>query len=84
MTLVLRWIAVDPDIVDRSMQGLLSANRARNWSEFRAACALGVAPSFGSVYADVDGNIGYQVRPPFSTNGSASQLGTAIRHVMLC
>lgn len=59
--LALRWIAIDPSIEDKSMQGLLMANKAKNYNEFKEACALGISPSFESIYADVEGNIGYFV-----------------------
>jgi penicillin amidase len=35
-------------------------NRAANWSEFRAALARYPGPAQNFIYADVDGNIGYQ------------------------
>ena len=35
-------------------------NSARNWDEFRAALATFGAPGQNTVYADVDGHIGYQ------------------------
>jgi penicillin amidase len=35
-------------------------NRAQNWDEFRAAATLFAVPSQNLIYADVDGNIGYQ------------------------
>jgi penicillin amidase len=39
---------------------LLRLNRARDWDEFRAVLADWVAPPLSFVYADVDGNIGFQ------------------------
>lgn len=55
--LALKWVAADlgefafpiPDI-----------DRASNWNEFRAALARYPGPAQNFVYADVDGNIGYQ------------------------
>lgn len=35
--------------------------RAKNWEEFRAACSLITAPASNIVYADKEGNIGYQM-----------------------
>jgi len=35
-------------------------NLARNWEEFRAAAANFDVPSQNLIFADIDGNIGYQ------------------------
>ena len=43
------------------MGSVLQINRAKNWEQFRAALKLWDAPSQNFVYADVDGNIGYQM-----------------------
>ena len=40
---------------------LLALNRATNWDEFRAVAATWGTPSMNLVYADVEGNIGYQL-----------------------
>jgi penicillin amidase len=53
----LRWTALDPG---RTMDALFSLNRAGDWDQFRAAAAQFEVPSQNMVYADVDGNIGYQ------------------------
>lgn len=53
----LRWTALDPG---RTADALFALNRAGNWDEFRAAAALFEVPAQNIVYADVDGNIGYQ------------------------
>jgi penicillin amidase len=45
----------------RSMDALLSLNRATDFPQFRAALKLLSAPSQNVLYADVDGNIGYQL-----------------------
>jgi penicillin amidase len=42
------------------VQAILGINTARNWDEFRAAAKLFASPAQNLVYADVDGNIGYQ------------------------
>lgn len=55
--LALRWTALSPDFVQYPF---LDLNRARNWDEFRAALARFPGPPQNLVYADVDGNIGYQ------------------------
>ncbi|GAA2988024.1 penicillin acylase family protein [Streptosporangium longisporum] len=53
----LRWTALTPG---RTVEAIFALNRAANWGEFRAAAALFEVPSQNLVYADVDGNIGYQ------------------------
>ena len=54
----IRWTASEP-------QGLtfpyLDIDRARNWTEFRAALERYGGPGQNYVYADTSGNIGYQV-----------------------
>ncbi len=45
----------------RLFAAVLQINRAQNWDEFRAALKLWDVPSQNFVYADVDGNIGYQL-----------------------
>jgi penicillin amidase len=42
------------------LTALLGANRARNCGEFRGALKPWHVPTFSVVFADVDGNIGYQ------------------------
>jgi penicillin amidase len=55
--LALAWAAGESDGLIKS---LLSLNRAGNWDEFRRALSLWNGPNLNFVYADVDGNIGYQ------------------------
>jgi penicillin amidase len=55
--LALRWTALEPGTLARSVFGI---NQARNWQEFRIALESWSVPSQNFVYADVDGNIGYQ------------------------
>ena len=55
---VLRWTGAEPGTV--GYLGDLSIDRARNWEEFRKALARHKMPAENFVYADVDGNIGYQ------------------------
>jgi penicillin G amidase len=52
------WVGLTPG---RSMDALLRINTAGNFAEFRAAAKLLSAPSQNLLYADVDGNIGYQL-----------------------
>jgi penicillin G amidase len=54
----LSWTALKPG---RSMDALLAINQAQNFAEFRDAAALLSAPSQNLIYADTDGNIGYQL-----------------------
>ncbi len=53
----LRWTALDPG---RTADAILVLDSARSWSDFRAAAQLFEVPAQNLVYADVDGNIGYQ------------------------
>ena len=55
--IALRWTALDPG---RTADALFALNRASDWASFRAAAALFEVPAQNIVYADVDGNIGYQ------------------------
>jgi penicillin amidase len=54
----LRWAAASNDRFEFPM---IDLNRARNWTEFRAALSRLSAPNINVLYADVDGNIGWQV-----------------------
>ncbi len=56
--LALRWTALEPT---RVVNAILGMNRTQNFTEFRTALRDFDAPSQNVVYADVDGNIGYQV-----------------------
>jgi penicillin amidase len=53
----LRWTATEPD---GFAFPFLELNRAGNWGDFTAALARFPGPGQNFVYADVDGNIGYQ------------------------
>ncbi|HEX6234319.1 MAG TPA: penicillin acylase family protein [Jiangellaceae bacterium] len=53
----LRWTALEPG---RSADAVFMVNAARDWDSFREAAAMFEAPAQNLVYADVDGNIGYQ------------------------
>jgi len=55
--LAFRWTALEPGSIFRSV---LLIDQARNWDEFREALRYWDVPSQNFVYADVDGNIGYQ------------------------
>ena len=56
-TLALRWTAYDPAAVTTPFYQLDSA---QNWEQFRAALANLGGPPENVVYADTQGNIGYQ------------------------
>jgi penicillin amidase len=56
--IALRWTALDPGL---TLQSIFKINRAQNFDEFREAARDFVAPSQNLLYADVDGNIGYQM-----------------------
>ena len=56
--MALSWVALTPG---RSMDALMRINTAGNFTEFRAAAKLLSAPSQNLMYADVEGNIGYQL-----------------------
>lgn len=53
----LRWTALEPG---RTIEAVFAADRAANWTDMRAAAALFDVPAQNIIYADVDGNIGYQ------------------------
>ncbi len=57
--LALQWTALR----ERSQlfESVLAIDRAKNWGEFRSALKMWDAPSQNFVFADVDGNIGYQM-----------------------
>jgi penicillin amidase len=55
----LRWVGTEPGTAGY-LAGL-SLARARNWTEFRAAMSRYRVPSENVLYADTQGNIGWQV-----------------------
>ena len=54
----LRWVGMEPG--SAGYLASLSLNRAKNWNEFLQALEHWKVPSENLVYADVDGNIGWQ------------------------
>ncbi|MEN8233937.1 MAG: penicillin acylase family protein [Actinomycetota bacterium] len=68
----LRWTALDanPGIVP----AFLGLNTASNWDEFRAALSTFTVPAQNFVYADIEGNIGYQAPGsiPIRANGDGT------------
>jgi len=53
----LSWTALTPG---RTADAIFALDQADGWDQFRAAAALFDVPAQNLVYADVDGNIGYQ------------------------
>jgi penicillin G amidase len=53
----LRWTALDPG---HTVDALFALDDAHDWTDFRTAAAEFEVPAQNMVYADVDGNIGYQ------------------------
>ncbi len=67
--IALQWTALkEPSTLPRSVFQIM---RAQNWEDFRAAAANFDVPAQNLVYADVDGNIGYQMpgRVPIRAKG---------------
>jgi acyl-homoserine lactone acylase PvdQ len=54
----LRWAGTEPG--GAAELGALALNRAASWAEFRGALAAWRMPARRVLYADVDGNIGFQ------------------------
>lgn len=71
--LALRWTSFEPGTL---LEGMLGLNRAQNWEEFRAALSLWDGPSQNVIYADIEGNIGYQTpgRLPIRAEGHTGLL----------
>ena len=67
----LRWTALEPGFTFPSIWKL---DIAQDWEQFRAALIDFQAPSQNFVYADVDGNIGYQMpgNIPIRVSGDGS------------
>jgi penicillin amidase len=57
--LALHWVAIS-EVYD-PLIAILQVDRATNWTEFRQGLRKFVSPSQNYIYADVDGNIGYQL-----------------------
>jgi penicillin amidase len=69
--IALRWTALEPSHIFDAIWGF---NKAQNWEEFRAAARSFTVPAQNLLYADVDGNIGYQQpgKVPIRRNGDGS------------
>jgi penicillin amidase len=57
--MALRWTALEPG-GSHLLDALMALDRAADWPSFHRALAAWDVPSLDFVYADVDGNIGYQ------------------------
>lgn len=68
----LRWTALDPD--DTTYQAFYDLGHARDWTTFRAALRLQVAPALNMLYADDAGHIGFAAagRVPLRRSGDGS------------
>ena len=67
--LALKWTIYD---VQTSKVPFFAVDAAQNWQEFRTALAQFGAPGQNAVYADVDGNIGYQATGFIPTRASGN------------
>jgi penicillin G amidase len=72
--LAMRWTSTDHSVLDTTLEAFLQVSFARNFSEFRSALSTFVAPSQNFIFADVNGNIGYQM-PGLVPIRSASHTG---------
>lgn len=65
-----QWTAINAP--ESTLEAFTRINLAQNWEEFRDALRLYGTPSQNFVYADVDGNIGYQSpgRIPIRASGN--------------
>ena len=59
--LSLRWVSIDPSVPDTTFSAFYGLQRASNWTDFRRALHNWTAPSQNVIFADIDGNIGYQM-----------------------
>jgi penicillin amidase len=64
----LRWTALEPSTIFQAIWGF---DKAANWDEFRQAASKFNVPAQNLLYADVQGNIGYQMpgNIPLRKNG---------------
>ncbi|TFH35798.1 MAG: penicillin acylase family protein, partial [Anaerolineales bacterium] len=65
------WTALEPGTL---LKSVLMINQSQDWDEFRNALSFWDVPSQNFVYADVDGNIGYQTpgRIPIRAAGNGT------------
>lgn len=69
--IALKWTALTPSTPFEAIWGF---NKAENWEEFREAAQKFYVPAQNLLYADVEGNIGYQMpgRVPIRKNGDGT------------
>ena len=69
--LSLKWTALQ---LNRTFRSVLLVDKARSFAEFREALRMWDVPSQNFVYADIDGNIGYQTpgQIPIRARGDGS------------
>jgi len=69
--IALKWTALAPSTPFQAIWGF---NRAQNWEDFRQAARHFHVPAQNLLYADVDGNIGYQMPGsiPMRANGDGT------------
>ena len=67
----LRWTALEPSTIFQAIWGF---DKATNWDEFRQAASKFNVPAQNLLYADVQGNIGYQMpgNIPIRKNGDGT------------
>lgn len=67
--LAIRWTAQEPS---RVLQAVILLNQAQNYADFRAALQYWDLPAQNVVYADIEGNIAYQMpgRIPIRARGN--------------
>lgn len=70
----LQWTALTPG---RTADAIFALNRATNWDDFRAAAQLFEVPAQNLVYADTEGNIGYQAPGVIPVRGPGTGRGQA-------
>ncbi|MGO1974749.1 MAG: penicillin acylase family protein [Propionibacteriaceae bacterium] len=70
----LQWVALTPN---RTMDALFGFNEATDFTEFREAAKHMAAPSQNLIYADVEGNIGYQLPGDIPARGKGNGLRPA-------
>ncbi|NEE01132.1 penicillin acylase family protein [Phytoactinopolyspora halotolerans] len=64
----LQWTALQPG---KTADAIFAINAAQDWESFRSAASLFDVPAQNLIYADIEGNIGYQApgRIPVRANG---------------
>ncbi|MFG1668733.1 penicillin acylase family protein [Streptomyces sp. Y7] len=67
--IALRWTALDPGT---TMDAVFAMDKAKNWTDFRAAAALFDVPSQNLIYADTENHIGYTLPGKIPTRASGN------------